>query len=80
MTKRCLICEKEIVIDDIAVHDATVWTSPGNYGSSVYDPVVEGRHLEAYVCDACLKQKKGLLEEVKVRTICEEFERRPPDF
>ena len=39
MTKRCLICENEIAWDAIAVHAATIWTSHGNYGSTVYDPI-----------------------------------------
>jgi hypothetical protein len=80
MTKRCLICEKEIEEDDISVHNATVWTSHGNYGSSVYDPMSGGVYLEAMICDACLTRKKGLLEEVVIEQRTEETERRSPDF
>ena len=39
MTKRCLICENEIETDAVSVSNATVWTSHGNYGSGVYDPL-----------------------------------------
>ena len=40
--------------------NATVWTSHGNYGSTVYDPCDEwsaglkSEHLEAVICDLCL--------------------------
>jgi hypothetical protein len=80
MTKRCLICEREIHEDAISVSNATVWTSHGNYGSGVYDPVIPGVFLEALICDACLLQKKGLVEEVVVRERTEVVERRPPDL
>jgi hypothetical protein len=80
MGKQCLICEKEIQTDAIAVHDATIWTSHGNYGSGVYDPLHEGVFLEALICDACLIRKKGLVQEVVVRHTTEEIERRSPGF
>lgn len=42
-------------------NDATVWTSHGNYGSTLYDPdpggVYDGRFfLEVSICDTCLKK------------------------
>ncbi len=80
MSKRCLICEKELETDRIAVYDATVWTSVGNYGSRVYDPARQGLFLEGYICDRCLVVKTGLVEEVVTRTTHEEIERRPPKF
>ena len=78
MTTRCLICETEIVVDDVGPRDATIWTSHGNFGSRVYDP--DGSEfLEALICDQCLLRKKGILEEVTV--IKEErVERRPAPF
>jgi hypothetical protein len=80
MAKRCLICENEIEADAISVSNATVWSSPGNYGSGAYDPLDPGVYLEALICDACLVRKKGLVEEVVVRERCEEVERRPADL
>ena len=80
MTKRCLICENDIETDTISVSNATVWTSHGNYGSGVYDPLDPGVLLEALICDACLVRKKGLVEEVVVRERTEVIERRPADF
>jgi hypothetical protein len=80
MTKRCLICERSIVADDVGIHDATIWTSQGNYGSAVYDPLHRETFLEAWVCDACLVRKKALIEEVEVRRGPAIVERRPPDF
>ena len=80
MTKRCLICENEIATDAISVCNATVWTSSGNYGSGVYDPVNDCVFLEAHICDACLIRKKELVEEVVVRQRTEVIERRPADL
>jgi hypothetical protein len=80
MTKRCLICEKEVVVSDLGPSDATIWTSPGNYGSAVYDPLREGAFLEALVCDKCLLQKRALVEEVRIRHPEPLVERRAPDF
>jgi hypothetical protein len=80
MTKRCLVCDREIVADNLGVHDATIWTSHGNYGSTVYDPLNEETFLEACVCDDCLVRKKALIEEVKVRRPQALVERRPPNF
>jgi hypothetical protein len=80
MNKRCLICEKEIESDAVSVSNATLWTSRGNYGSGVYDPLDPGASLEALICDACLVQKKDLVEEVVVRERTEVIERRAPDL
>ncbi len=80
MTKRCLICEREIQTDAISVCAATVWNSSGNYGSSVYDPIDGNTFLEAYVCDECLLQKKELIEEVVVERTDKVIARRPPVF
>jgi hypothetical protein len=80
MPNRCLICEAEISMDEISVHDATVWTSHGNYGSGVYDPMLAHTFLEALICDACLVRKKELIEEVVVRERVEEVQRSIPDF
>lgn len=80
MTKHCLVCEKEIEGDDVAVHDATVWRSHGDYGSKVYDPLAGDVFLEAFVCDNCLLKKKALIEEVVVQRTTEVVERRSPTF
>ena len=68
MTKRCSTCEKAVQADDHVVYDATIWTSEGNFGSGVYDPMSGDVFLEAVICDACLIGKKGLIEEVKAET------------
>jgi len=80
MTKRCLICEREIQTDAISVCAATIWNSSGNYGSGVYDPIDGNTFLEAYVCDECLLQKKELIEEVVVERTDKVIARRPPVF
>lgn len=79
--KKCIICECDIETDkhDI-VYDATIWSTTGNYGSTIYDPMEEGTKLEAYICDRCLIRKKSLLEEVKFhRQFCI-LSRKEPNF
>ena len=80
MIKRCLICENDIQIDGIAVSNATIWSTHGNYGSGAYDPMDPGVFLEAFICDSCLIRKKGLVEEVVIRHRNEVIERRPADL
>ena len=80
MPKRCLICEKAIEADELALHDATVWRTHGDYGSKVFDAVSDAVFLEAIVCDDCLVRKKQLIDEVAVRHTSEVVERRTPDF
>lgn len=80
MTKKCLVCEREITADDLGVRDATVWTSHGNYGSTVYDSLDGDTFLEAFVCDGCLVRKRDLIEEVTLRRPRPVEERRPPEF
>jgi hypothetical protein len=80
MIKQCLICEREIEMDAISISNATIWSTCGNYGSGVYDPLDPGIFLEAIICDACLVRKKDLVEEVVVRDRAEEIERRPADL
>jgi hypothetical protein len=80
MTKRCLICEREIETGAISISNATIWNTRGNYGSGVFDPLDSGVFLEAIICDTCLVRKKGLVEEVVVREWTEVIERRPADL
>lgn len=51
------------------VTNAVVFTfnSPGNYGSTVYDPMREDVFLKIYVCDNCLVKagNEGRVEEVQ---------------
>ena len=72
--RKCFCCER-----DIACHhdgsfgdslvDATSWRTGGNYGSSVFDPMVD-ESLEIYVCDDCLVKKSSLAYFFKT-THCE---------
>jgi len=73
----CLICGKLLTLDGIGDEqtnpyapplDATVWRSDGNYGTELYDPCcgwspnMESEHLEAYICDACLRKRKAKVQ------------------
>ena len=72
----CLICDKKLVsamkgeggIDSrFPPCDALVWSSHGNFGSSLYDPGPEfddQQYLEAYICDDCVTKKKDKMYTV----------------
>ena len=65
MQRNCICCEKSIKHcgpdgEDCfsnPPNDATVWTSHGNYGSTLYDPMDGKDTLETFICDECLKKK-----------------------
>lgn len=53
----CIVCGRELrnVFDeaDNQPNDGVVFTSHGNYGSTVFDDFI-GQHLEVNLCDPCL--------------------------
>lgn len=57
----CLCCGKKLtnITGDVQnqPEDGVTFTSPGTYGSRVFDPL-DGTYLEVNVCDACLTQAK----------------------
>lgn len=69
----CLICNRElssVLPDDLPGHDhqpndGTCWSTGGNYGSTVYDPVSQHQYLEAYVCDGCLNERQDRVFTVR---------------
>jgi hypothetical protein len=59
----CVVCGKELkpaFEDDIDNESppsaATVFTSHGNFGSTLWDPVGSSRYLQVTLCDKCLSQ------------------------
>ena len=54
----CLCCGKPVGTLDNA-DGATSWSTRGNYGSTLYDPIGGGApsYLVAFVCDGCLKER-----------------------
>ena len=65
----CMICDKEI-LPEFPEHpeinnpkDATVFTSVGNYGSSIFDGLGHA-YLEVNICDDCMRkaiEKRNIL-------------------
>ena len=45
-------------------YEATAFTSGGHYGSTVYDPMSDYRHLRIIICDKCLLEHKAQVQEV----------------
>jgi hypothetical protein len=39
--------------------EATVFYAHGNFGSTVWDPQNDSRHLTIFVCDGCLVEHAG---------------------
>ena len=67
----CFCCEKELTS---AGEKDMAWDMPsggvileggGNYGSRLYDSMMDGVHIKLIICDNCLKNKRGLLREIK---------------
>lgn len=54
----CLKCGRALpaVMEDVTnqPHGGTVFTSPGQYGSTLFDPM-NGEFLEVNICDECLE-------------------------
>jgi hypothetical protein len=75
INRTCFRCDKQLEATYSEIHgvedsiyitpdDATVWTSLGNYGSTVFDGgEFTGRRLELYICDECLKERAGMVYE-----------------
>lgn len=56
-TLPCAVCSKplERVDGDPDVpYDANIFTTHGHYGSTLFDPVFGGEHLELHICTACM--------------------------
>ena len=75
MIKRnCICCEKSIGSAlynpeedtlDGPPDDATVWSTNGNFGSTVFDPIDSKLRLELFVCDQCLREKSHMVYAAK---------------
>ncbi len=72
MLTSCLVCGKESTpVQGILEqpYGATLFTSYGHYGSTVYDPPgwgARGRYLQIVICDDCLRQKHDQIKEVVI--------------
>lgn len=69
----CFVCDKELQLvdpgfkeDSAQCNDALMFSSSGNYGSTVYDPIGGRTELLINICDACIVLKK---DRVLVATI-----------
>ncbi len=72
MTVRCFKCDGPV---KPAANGADAWECPQgvhfeggwNFGSSLYDAMVDGVSVELVICDPCLKEARGTprLREVK---------------
>lgn len=77
MTLPCIICGKTLEpalrnvrdrIDANQPKDGTVFSSHGNYGSTVWDPMTGVDLLEINICDPCLLERKDRVTHVKRKT------------
>lgn len=46
------------------LNDGVICTSHGNYGSSIYDPMMSCQKLEFYLCDNCLIKKQKFINSI----------------
>lgn len=64
----CFCCD-EVIRYNGTLDSATVWSSSGNYGSSLLDlgfSPEDPHHVELYVCDDCLAEKVNKVYSVYV--------------
>jgi hypothetical protein len=67
----CAICEKQLSQATLTPYQPSggvMFTSGGNYGSTVFDPMNEPFQLLLVICDECVKSlaKKDLVKMFKV--------------
>lgn len=73
---RCFVCSKELTPvqggeERPQFYDAVTFSSPGNYGSRIYDADIAGLapytpfRLVLVVCDDCLVERKELILELE---------------
>ena len=58
----CFKCDKQLegaagpdVVNQ--PYGGTVFSSRGQYGSTVFDPVISGKTIEITICDECIREK-----------------------
>lgn len=51
----CLVCDEAVEWSEHHVHDAVIFTSLGNYGSTTFDEV--NAQAAIAVCDDCMKRR-----------------------
>lgn len=70
---KCFKCEKPI---ECACSNDDIWSMPAdavcfeggsNFGSSIYDSMMDGIYVEIIVCDECLIAGKANLREFKIQ-------------
>jgi hypothetical protein len=61
----CFKCGKPLEMDHGNIMDGLSFTSPGNYGSTLYDPMSARNWLRIHICDACVAEaaEKGIVLE-----------------
>lgn len=63
---KCFKCENELKPsvegNPHQPHRGTMWTSTGNYGSYIFDPITYPEYLLLVVCDSCLKAHVHLVQ------------------
>lgn len=82
----CIVCDKGLVSAfggnqqnedewNNPPDEATVWTTTGNYGSALYDPITNtDEFLQCFICDTCLAKKRNLVQKVsRVRPVRQEL-------
>lgn len=73
---KCIACLKELTPamlgDDPEgpgpFSEATIFTSSGNYGSTVFDPMDSSMFLEVNICDECLLRNAHAVKTVRKAT------------
>lgn len=69
-SNKCFVCGKDLEhmhhFPQHQCHGAVIFQASGNYGSTVYDPMLSSQYLVINICDECLVERKDL---VLLRTV-----------
>lgn len=69
----CFCCGKVIMLEPIdnpliisGVYNGLIFRALGNYGSTVFDPMVVGKEelLQVIICDVCVKRNAGRVTRI----------------
>ena len=74
----CFKCDKQLDPSVSGVmnqpYDGTVFTSHGQYGSTVFDPISDDRFIEITICDDCIVEaakKRKILYCIRTHKLAE---------
>jgi hypothetical protein len=76
-TAPCFVCNKELQYEHMSkenpasrcfLYDGLWFDATGNFGSTIYDPIMGNDFLRIAICDKCVMKKKKQVKHIHSRT------------